>query len=93
MHLQDAVCVNQITTLEPEVDYMASSQPVSEVVALPSSVPVIGESFCQCEPQEELSHSYSLISDCFCGEEDEGEQKRTNPATHHCTVIQSGLIL
>ncbi|XP_028989345.1 SPRY domain-containing SOCS box protein 3 isoform X2 [Betta splendens] len=64
--------MTQITSLEAEVDHMASSQPVSEVVALPSSVPVIGESFCQCDPQEELSPIYSLTSDCVCGEEDEG---------------------
>ncbi|XP_070707756.1 SPRY domain-containing SOCS box protein 3 [Pempheris klunzingeri] len=59
----------QISDVESEVEYLASSQTVSEVVALPSTVPVIGESFCQCERQgqEELSPS-----DCLCGEEDQG---------------------
>ncbi|KAK2820268.1 hypothetical protein Q5P01_023227 [Channa striata] len=64
--------MTQITDLESVVDYMASSQAVSEVVALPSTVPVIGESFCQCDRQEELSSGFRLISDCLCGEEDQG---------------------
>ncbi|XP_023276603.1 SPRY domain-containing SOCS box protein 3-like isoform X2 [Seriola lalandi dorsalis] len=72
----------QISDLESDVDYLASSQTVTEVVALPCTVPVIGESFCQCDRQEELSPGYILISDCVCGEEDQGEQKLTN------TVIQ-----
>lgn len=62
------VCVNQISDLESEVDYLPSSQTVCEVVALSSTVPVIGESFCQCERQEELS-----LGDCVCGEEDQGD--------------------
>ncbi|XP_045924782.1 SPRY domain-containing SOCS box protein 3 isoform X1 [Micropterus dolomieu] len=55
----------QISDLESEVDYLPSSQTVCEVVS--STVPVIGESFCQCERQEELS-----LGDCVCGEEDQG---------------------
>ncbi|KAK2884873.1 SPRY domain-containing SOCS box protein 3 isoform X3 [Channa argus] len=64
--------MTQITDLESVVDYMAGSQTVSEVVALPSTVPVIGESFCLCDRQEELSSGFHLISDCICGEEDQG---------------------
>lgn len=52
--------------------YMASSHAVSEVEVLPGPVPVIGESFCQCDRQEALSPGLSLISDCLCGEEDQG---------------------
>lgn len=77
-----AVCVNQISDLESEGDYPASSQTLSEVVALPSTVPVTGESFCQCDQQEELSPGFTNISDCLCGEEDQGEQKLMNTVTH-----------
>lgn len=87
MDLQDtvcAVCVNQISDLGSEVDPLASSQTVSEVVALPSTVPVMGESFCQCERQEELSPGFSVTSDqCLCGEEDQGEQKLMNTVIQH----------
>ncbi|XP_026206888.1 SPRY domain-containing SOCS box protein 3 [Anabas testudineus] len=64
--------MTQITDLELEVDYMASSQIVSEAVALPSTVTETGDSFCQCDRQEALNPSFSLISDCLCGEEDQG---------------------
>lgn len=86
MDLQDAVCavcVNQISDLESEVDHLASSQTVSEVVALPSTVPVMGESFCQCDRQEELSPGFGVTSDCLCGEEDQGEQKLMNTVIQH----------
>ncbi|KAM3860174.1 LOW QUALITY PROTEIN: SPRY domain-containing SOCS box protein 3 [Diretmus argenteus] len=67
----------QISGLDSEVDYLASSQAVPEVVTRPSTEPVIGESFCQCDPQEEPSPGFELqgfqpISDCLCGEEDQG---------------------
>ncbi|XP_035521799.1 SPRY domain-containing SOCS box protein 3 isoform X1 [Morone saxatilis] len=62
----------QISDLDSEVDYLPSSQTVSEVVASPSMVPVIGESFCQCDRQEELSPGLGVTSDCLCGEEDQG---------------------
>lgn len=78
MDLQDPVCnvcVNQISDLEPEVDYRAGFQTVSEVVALPSTVPVKRESFFHCDPEEELSPLLGVISDCLYGEEDKGEQK------------------
>lgn len=68
-NLQDAVCVNQISG----VDYLESSQAVSEAVALPSTVPVIGDSFCLCDRQKELGPGFCVTSDCLCGEEDEGE--------------------
>lgn len=96
MDLQDAVCadcVYQISDLESEVEYLASSQTVGEVVVLPSTVPVIGESFCQCDRQEELSPCFSIVSDCLCGEEDQGEEKLMNTVVHnmntarHTTVV------
>ncbi|KAM9837647.1 SPRY domain-containing SOCS box protein 3 [Aulostomus maculatus] len=62
----------QISELESEVDYLDSSQTDTEVEALPSTVPVMGESFCQCDPNEELSLGFGVISDCLCGEEDNG---------------------
>lgn len=72
--LQDAVCLNQISNMELEVDYLESAQAMSEVVALPGTEPVTGESFCQCDRQEELSLGLSVSADCLCGEEDQGEQ-------------------
>lgn len=72
---QDDTCANQISSLEPDVDYLASSQTVSKVVALPSKVTLIGESFCQCGRHEELSDGFGGISDCPCGEDDNGEEK------------------
>lgn len=86
MDLQDAacsVCVNQISDLDSEVDYLQSSQNESEVVALPSTVPVVGESFCQCDRQEELRPGFSVSSDCLCGEEDQGEQNLMHSVLHH----------
>lgn len=82
MDLNTAVvtaCVNQISELYSEVDYLDSSrQVVPEVVGRPNTVPVTGDSFCQCGPQEEPSLGALLqglqpTNDCLCGEEDEGE--------------------
>lgn len=81
MSLQDAVCnvcVNQISDLESEVDYRSSSQIASKVVALPCMVPVKEEPFCHCDPEEELSPAFSIISDCLYSDEDQGEQKLMN---------------
>ncbi|XP_069011862.1 SPRY domain-containing SOCS box protein 3 [Embiotoca jacksoni] len=65
--------VTQISLdLESEVDYLDSSQTVAEVVALPSTVPVIGESFCLCDRQEDITPGFNALSDCLCGEEDQG---------------------
>ncbi|XP_053269198.1 SPRY domain-containing SOCS box protein 3 isoform X1 [Pleuronectes platessa] len=62
----------EISDMEAKVDYHAvSSQAVSDVVALPGTAASIGESFCQCQPQEELSQGMAAISDCLCGEEDQ----------------------
>ncbi|XP_035798858.2 SPRY domain-containing SOCS box protein 3-like [Amphiprion ocellaris] len=62
----------QMSDLEPEVDYLTGSPAVSEVVALPGTVPVMGESFCTCNRTEELNPGFGVISDCLCGEEDQG---------------------
>lgn len=69
---QEGLTVAQISDLEPEVDYRAGFQTVSEVVALPSTVPVKQESFFHCDPEEELSPLLGVISDCLYGEEDKG---------------------
>lgn len=66
----------QISDLDPDVDYVESAQPASDELALPSTDPVTGESFCQCQHQEEstlgaILTGISLISDCQCGEEDQ----------------------
>ncbi|XP_070847540.1 SPRY domain-containing SOCS box protein 3 [Chaetodon trifascialis] len=69
---REGQATTQISDPESEVDYLQSSQTVSASVALPSTVPVTGESFCQCDRQEELSPGFSVSSDCLCGEEDQG---------------------
>lgn len=56
------------------MDYLAGSQTVSETLILSSTAPVMGESFCHCEGQEELSPGFGVNSDCLCGEEDQGEE-------------------
>uniref|UniRef100_A0A665V372 SPRY domain-containing SOCS box protein 3 n=1 Tax=Echeneis naucrates TaxID=173247 RepID=A0A665V372_ECHNA len=69
----DAMAVIQtLDEEEKEGQTTQSSQTVSEVVALPCTVPVIGESFCQCDRQQELSPGFTPTSDCLCGEEDQG---------------------
>lgn len=67
---RDGQTETQISSLEAKVDYLAGTQSVSTVVALPSTAPVMGESFCQCERQEEFSPGFGLTSDCLCGEEE-----------------------
>lgn len=70
MDLHDAVCpvcVKQMSDLESELEILPSAT-VTELVS--STVPVEGESFCQCSQQEELSPG---ASECLCGEEDQGE--------------------
>lgn len=71
--LQDSVCANQMSDLESEVDFLQGSSTVSEVVSLPRTVSVIGESFCQCDRQEELREGLRVSSEYLCGEEDQGE--------------------
>lgn len=85
MDLHDAVCivcVNQISDLDFEVDHLNRSQTASELVASPSTVTEIGESFCCCDRQEELGTGFSVIGDCICGEEDQGEQKLVDAVIH-----------
>ncbi|XP_062330552.1 SPRY domain-containing SOCS box protein 3 [Osmerus eperlanus] len=61
----------QISDSDSEVDYLALSPTVEDVV--PDTVPVTGESFCHCDPQEEPRPGELLqLSDCLCGEEDQG---------------------
>ena len=67
-----AVHATQISDSDSEVDYLALSPTVEDVV--PDTVPVTGESFCHCDPQEEPRPGELLqLSDCLCGEEDQGE--------------------
>lgn len=49
----------------------------SIVPAVPSAVPVTGESYCSCDSQMELScnprlRGYTHLRDCHCGEDDQG---------------------
>lgn len=74
-----AVCVHQLGDLESEVDYRSTSGAVAGAVAVPSTVPVVGESFCRCDLQEQTIlgsglQGFSPISDCLCGEEDHGKK-------------------
>ncbi|XP_030067283.1 SPRY domain-containing SOCS box protein 3 isoform X1 [Microcaecilia unicolor] len=48
----------------------------SLIPAIPSAVPVTGESYCDCENQSEAPycpslHSFHRVKDCQCGEEDD----------------------
>ncbi|XP_033841292.1 SPRY domain-containing SOCS box protein 3 isoform X1 [Periophthalmus magnuspinnatus] len=59
-----------------ELPVVGHLEPVPEVLALPSTVPVTGESFCQCQQHDETTlgailSGFNLISDCRCGEEDQ----------------------
>ncbi|XP_037546768.1 SPRY domain-containing SOCS box protein 3 [Nematolebias whitei] len=69
---QESQTAIQISDLDSEVDYSDRPASVSEVVPLPSSPPVTGESFCLCEPQDEAGQGFGVPSDCVCGEEDQG---------------------
>ncbi|KAM6951208.1 SPRY domain-containing SOCS box protein 3 [Aplochiton taeniatus] len=60
---------------DSEVDYLDMSPAVPD--AVPDTVPVTGESFCHCEPQEEprpgaLREGLQPLNDCLCGEDDQG---------------------
>ncbi|KAK7919719.1 hypothetical protein WMY93_011003 [Mugilogobius chulae] len=71
--LEEQEDATQIAELPVEVDHL---EPVPEVLALPSTVPVIGESFCQCQQHDETTlgailSGFNLINDCKCGEEDQ----------------------
>lgn len=67
-----AACVNQIVDVEPEAEHPPGPQDVTEAAALPSTVPVTGESFCLCDRQEELGPGFGVSDECLCGEEDQG---------------------
>uniref|UniRef100_A0A3P9HQ41 SPRY domain-containing SOCS box protein 3 n=1 Tax=Oryzias latipes TaxID=8090 RepID=A0A3P9HQ41_ORYLA len=62
--------VTEISDLESEVDYLSGSQTVSDVVALPSSSLLLGESLCSYEPQEELGLGFGLTSEDLREDED-----------------------
>ncbi len=64
-------CVLQYSDSDSEAEYPAI------VPAVPSAVPVTGESYCSCESQMELGcnprlRSYTHLRDCHCGEDDQG---------------------
>lgn len=68
------VCAKQISDLESEVDYLSGSQTVSDVVALPSSSLLLGESLCSYQPQEELGLGFGLTSEDLREDEDHSKQ-------------------
>lgn len=64
-------CVLQYSDSDSEAEYPAI------VPAVPSAVPVTGESYCSCDSQMELScnprlRGYTHLRDCHCGEDDQG---------------------
>ncbi|CAL1599284.1 unnamed protein product [Knipowitschia caucasica] len=66
----------EATQIEELLLDMDQLETVPEVQALPSTAPVTGESFCQCQLNDETTlgaivNSFTLISDCKCGEEDQ----------------------
>lgn len=68
------ICAKQISDLESEVDYLAGSQTASDVVALPSTPPLLGENFYSYKPQEELNLAFGLSSEDLCEDEDHSKQ-------------------
>lgn len=70
-----AVCVRQMSDLESELDPLESSgtvpETVSEAVSSRCTVPVIGEAFCPCYPQEDSA--FGVITECSCGEQDQSK--------------------
>lgn len=70
--LEGQMMTTQISDVESEEEYLEASQAVSDLMVLPSASPEMGESFCQCDQQEELGLGFGVTSDCLCGEEDEG---------------------
>ncbi|KAF6734715.1 SPRY domain-containing SOCS box protein 3 [Oryzias melastigma] len=66
----DQQLVTEISDLESEVDYLAGSQTASDVVALPSTPPLLGENFYSYKPQEELNLAFGLSSEDLCEDED-----------------------
>lgn len=66
--------VLQYSDSDSEAEYPAI------VPAVPSAVPVTGESYCSCDSQMELScnprlRGYTHLRDCHCGEDDQGGAK------------------
>ncbi|XP_056881153.1 SPRY domain-containing SOCS box protein 3-like isoform X2 [Takifugu flavidus] len=63
----------QMSEREPELQaYLQAPQIACEGAALSSVVPVFGQSFCQCDQQQEDTSGLGLGSECFCGEDDQG---------------------
>ncbi|KAM9558778.1 SPRY domain-containing SOCS box protein 3 isoform 1-T2 [Salvelinus alpinus] len=65
----------QISDSDSEVDYLAVTPEVTDIVS--DTVPVTGESYCHCDAQEETSpgalrQGFQPLNDCLCGEEDQG---------------------
>lgn len=59
---------------EPELQaYLQAPQIACEGAALSSVMPVFGQSFCQCDQQQEDTSGLGLGRECFCGEDDQGE--------------------
>uniref|UniRef100_H3D5I7 SPRY domain-containing SOCS box protein 3 n=1 Tax=Tetraodon nigroviridis TaxID=99883 RepID=H3D5I7_TETNG len=70
---QDADALAPIQTPEQEEQEglpMGQVSPEGEVLS--SVVPVLGESFCQCDQQQEVTPGLPPCAECFCGEDDQG---------------------
>lgn len=66
-----AVCVCQMREVESEADPLESSRTVAETVSSWGTLPVIGEAFCPCYPQEDPA--FGVITECSCGEQDQSK--------------------
>lgn len=78
----------QVSEREPELVYLPPPQIAPEGEVLSSVVPVFGESFCQCDQQHEVTPGLGPCSECFCGEDDQGEN--TTTVTHICMCVETG---
>lgn len=69
--------VLQMSEREPELQvYLQAAQIAREGAVFSSVVPVFGQSFCQCDQQQEVTPGLGLCSECFCGEEDQGTRNQ-----------------
>lgn len=63
----------QMREREPELVFLPPPQMAPEGEVLSGVVPVFGQSFCQCDQQQEVTPGLGPCSECFCGEDDQGE--------------------
>ncbi|CAG04338.1 unnamed protein product, partial [Tetraodon nigroviridis] len=69
---QEGLPMGQMREREPRLVHLVPPQVSPEGEVLSSVVPVLGESFCQCDQQQEVTPGLPPCAECFCGEDDQG---------------------